>query len=226
MSMMIKGEKREVFGKNEARRVRSKGMVPAILYGKEIENVPLVLEKKDIFSILKSESGENTIFKVAYNSEKIDTMIKDFQIDPVTDEILHVDLVHIAMDKEIRVTVPFSLIGDAIGVKSEGGFADFITREVEIECLPKNIPESIEIDISELHLNQTLKIEDVDAPSGVRIVDDPNSLVVLIGAPTKEEELVEEEPEEEEVISKEEEPELIKKEKEEAGEEGKEEKKE
>ena len=216
MSMMIKGEKRELFGKNEARRVRSKGRLPAILYGKGIENVPLILEKKDIFSILKSETGENTIFKIAFDSEKIDTMIKDFQLDPVTDEILHVDLVHIAMDKEIRVTVPFNLIGEAVGVKSEGGFVDFITREVEIECLPKNIPESIEVDISGLHLNQTLKIEDVVPPEGVKIIDEPHSLVVLIGAPTKEEELVAEEvEEEEEIIAKEEEPELIKKEKEE-----------
>lgn len=216
MSMTIKGEKRELFGKNEARRVRSKGKLPAILYGKGIKNVPLILEKKDVFSILKSETGENTIFKVAFNSEKIDTMIKDFQLDPVTDEILHVDLVHIAMDKEIRVTVPFSLIGDAVGVKSEGGFVDFITREVDIECLPKNIPESIAVDISGLHLNQTLKIEDVVPPEGVKILDEPHSLVVLIGAPTKEEEVVEEEvEEEEEIIAKEEEPEVIKKEKEE-----------
>ena len=215
MNMMIKGEKREFFGKNEARRVRSKGQLPAILYGKEIENVPLTLNKKDIFTILKSETGENTIFKVAIDSKKIDTMIKDFQLDPVTDEILHVDLIHIAMDKEIRVTVSFNLAGEAVGVKSEGGFVDFITREVEIECLPGNIPESIDIDITELHLNQSLKIGDIVPPEGVKIIDDPNAVIVLIGMPAREEEAVVEEVEEEEIISKEEEPELIKKEKEE-----------
>lgn len=215
MSMMIKGEKRAFFGKNEARRVRSKGQLPAILYGKGIENVPLTLNKKDIFTILKSETGENTLFKVAYDSEKIDTMIKDFQLDPVTDEILHVDLIHIAMDKEIRVTVSFNLAGEAVGVKAEGGFVDFITREVEIECLPGNIPESIDIDISELHLNQSLKIGDIVPSEGVKIIDDPNSVIVLIGMPTREEEAVVEEAEQEEIISKEEEPELIKKEKEE-----------
>jgi len=215
MNMMIKGEKREFFGKNEARRVRSKGQLPAILYGKGIENVPLTLNKKDIFTILKSETGENTIFKVAIDSKKIDTMIKDFQLDPVTDEILHVDLIHIAMDKEIRVTVSFNLAGEAVGVKSEGGFVDFITREVEIECLPGNIPESIDIDITELHLNQSLKIGDIVPPEGVKIIDDPNAVIVLIGMPAREEEAVVEEVEEEEIISKEEEPELIKKEKEE-----------
>jgi len=215
MNMMIKGEKREFFGKNEARRVRSKGQLPAILYGKEIENVPLTLNKKDIFTILKSETGENTIFKVAIDSKKIDTMIKDFQLDPVTDEILHVDLIHIAMDKEIRVTVSFNLAGEAVGVKSEGGFVDFITREVEIECLPGNIPESIDIDITELHLNQSLKIGDIVPPEGVKIIDDPNAVIVLIGMPAREEEAVVEEVEEEEIISKEGEPELIKKEKEE-----------
>lgn len=219
MSMMIKGEKREFFGKNEARRVRSKGQLPAILYGKGIENVPLTLNKKDIFTILKSETGENTIFKVAYDSEKIDTMIKDFQLDPVTDEILHVDLIHIAMDKEIRVTVSFNLTGEAVGVKAEGGFVDFITREVEIECLPGNIPESIDIDISELHLNQSLKIGDIVPSEGVKIIDDPNSVIVLIGMPTREEEAAVEEAEEEEIISKEKEPERIKKEKEEEEEE-------
>jgi len=217
--MTIKGEKRDFFGKNEARRVRSKGQVPAILYGKGIENIPLTLEKKDIFTILKSETGENTIFKVAYDSEKIDTMIKDFQLDPVTDEILHVDLIHIAMDKVIRVTVSFNLVGEAVGVKSEGGFIDFITREVEVECLPGNIPENIDIDVSALHLNQTIKIGDVVPPEGVKIIDDPNSVIVLIGAPTREEEVVVEEAEEEEIISKEEEPERIKKEKEEEKEE-------
>ncbi|MBN2245003.1 MAG: 50S ribosomal protein L25 [Candidatus Aminicenantes bacterium] len=216
MTITIKGEKRELFGKNEARRARSKGMLPAILYGKGIENVPLILEKKDVFSILKSETGENTIFKVAFDSEKIDTMIKDFQLDPVTDQILHVDLVQIALDKMIRVTVPFSLIGEAVGVKAEGGFVDSLTREVEIECLPKDIPESIQVDINGLHLNQSVKIGDVIPPEGVKILDDPHSLVVLIGSPTKEEEKAAEgAEEEEEIISKGQEPELIKKEKEE-----------
>lgn len=224
MSLTIKAEKRDAQGKNAARRIRREGGLPAILYGSEAQNVPLTLDKKDIFAILKSDTGENTIFRVAVGTEKPEVMIKDYQQDVVTDEILHVDLLRIAMDKEIRVAVPIVLSGEAIGVKNEGGFVDFSTRELEIECLPKDIPENIDVDISELHLNQSLKVEDVATIEGVKIISDPQAVVVLIQAPSVEE--VEEEiPEEEEIMGEEEQPEVIKKEKAE-GEEAKEESKE
>jgi large subunit ribosomal protein L25 len=220
MSLTIKAEKRDMYGKNAARRIRREGGLPAILYGSESQNVPLVLDKKDIFAILKSDTGENTIFKVDVGSEKSEVMIKDYQQDVVSDEILHVDLLRIAMDKEIRVAVPIVLIGEAIGVKNEGGFVDLSTREVEIECLPKDIPENIEVDISELHLNQSLKVEDLAATAGVKMITDPQAMVVLIQAPSVEE-VEEEVPEEEEIMGEEEQPEVIKKEKTE-GEESKE----
>ncbi len=209
----IKAEKREVSGKNAARRIRREGRLPAILYGSESENVALILNKKDIFSILKSDSGENTIFKVDYDQPPEEVMIKDYHHDTVSDEILHVDLIRIAMDKEIRVNVPVDLVGTAVGVKAEGGFVDFVTREVEIECLPGAIPESFEIDISGLHLNQALKVEDLPLPEGVRCITDPQAMVVHIEAPSVEEEKVEAEEEEEQIMAKEEEPEVIKKEK-------------
>jgi large subunit ribosomal protein L25 len=130
------------------------------------------------------------------------------------------------MDKAIRVAVPVTLIGEAIGVKTEGGFVDFVTREIEIECMPKDIPEQIELDISELHMHQSLKIADLISPEGGKLTDDPETMVVLIQAPTKEEEFEVIEEEEEEVISEEEEPEVIKKEKAEEEEKEKKEKKE
>jgi large subunit ribosomal protein L25 len=147
MSLIIKAEKRHTGGKNAARRIRREGNVPAILYGPKVESIPLVLSKRDIFNILKSETGENTIFQVAFEKDKAEVMIKNHQKDVTSDEILHVDLFRISMDKEIRVTVPIVLTGDAVGVKAEGGFVEFATRELEVECLPRDIPEHIEVDI-------------------------------------------------------------------------------
>lgn len=219
MSFKIKSEIRNVFGKNASRRIRQEGMIPAILYGAGTVSIPLTLNKKDVFAILKAETGENTIFRISFNSETRNTMIKELQKDPVTDEILHADLIQIVMDNVISVSVPIVLVGEAVGVKAEGGFVDFVTREVEIECLPKNIPEQLEIDISSLHLHQSLKVEDLSSPGEITLVTDPNTVVVLIHAPTKEEFEVEEI--EEEIVA-EEEPEVIKKEKPE--EEGKEKK--
>ncbi len=210
MGFVIKAEKRDVFGKNASRRIRKGGKVPAILYGEAKASIPLILDKKDIFRILKSETRENTIFKVTYDSESRDTMIKEMQKDPTTDELLHIDLIQIVMDKAIRVSVPIVPLGEAIGIKQDGGFVDFMTREVEIECLPKNIPEHINIDISNLHLHQSLKVEDISLPEGIKIITDPQTVLVLIELPHKEEEVAKEVVEE--VISEEKEPEVIKKE--------------
>jgi large subunit ribosomal protein L25 len=211
MSLIIKSERRNHFGKNASRKLRREGKIPAILYSGGEPGIPLALDKKDIFEILRSEAGENTLFKTAFDSESRDTMIKEVQIDPVSDEILHIDLIQIAMDKTVRVSVPVLITGEAVGVKTEGGFVDVITREVEVECLPQSIPEHIGIDISALHLHQSIKIEEIIPPPAVEIVSDPHAVVVLIEAPTKEE--VVEVEEEVEVMVEGEEPEVIKKEK-------------
>jgi large subunit ribosomal protein L25 len=210
MSIAIKAEKREVFGKNANRRLRKEGWIPAVLYGEGTINVPLSLLKKDVISILRSESGENTIFKVMYDSKAQDAMIKELQIDVSSDELIHADLILISMDKAIRVAVPFHLQGEPIGVKTEGGFVDFVTREVDIECLPKDIPEHIKVDISELHLHQSLKVGDIAAPEGVKFMTDPGSVLVIISLPHKEEEVAK--PAEEGVVAEPTEPEVIKKE--------------
>ena len=120
MDFNIKAEKRENFGKNACRRLRKQGKIPAVLYGPQIPAVPLSLEKRDILRILRSETGENTIFKVSFDAATRDVMIKDVQQDPVTEEILHADLIQITMDKTIQVSVPIVLGGEAIGVKAEG----------------------------------------------------------------------------------------------------------
>lgn len=215
MSLVIKSEKRDLFGKNASRRFRKGGLVPAVLYGEGAGSVPLVLAKKDIVRILKSETRENTIFKIAFDSEEKDVMIKALQVDAVSDELLHADLILIAMDKAIRISVPIELLGEPVGVKTEGGFVDFMTREVEIECLPKDIPERISADISALHLHQSLKVADLAAPAGVKLISDPNTVLALVQIP--HEEKVEVKPEEEAVAAEAAaaapaEPEVIKKE--------------
>jgi len=215
--MTVKAEARESVGKNAARRIRSEGRVPAILYGPKTKNIPLVLSKQDIFSILKSERGENTIFKVAFDSKKKNVMIKDYQLDVISDELLHVDLIEIAMREVIEVTVQIVLTGEAVGVKSEGGFVDFQNREVEIKCLPKDIPDQIKVDISDLHLNQSIKIEDLEPPENVEFITDPKTVIAHVMLPEEEE--IEEEEIEEELIAEGEEPEVIGEEKEEAEEE-------
>jgi large subunit ribosomal protein L25 len=186
MGLVINSEKRDVFGKNASRRIRKSGRVPAVLYGVGVAGASLILDKKDIVKILKSESGENTIFKVALDGGEADVMIKDLQVDSTTDELLHADLIKIAMDKAIRVAVPIELLGEAVGVKTEGGFVDFMSREVEIECLPADIPDVIKIDISDLHLHQSLKIADIAPPAGVKLLGEPNAVVVLIQVPHEE----------------------------------------
>lgn len=186
MGLVINSEKRDVFGKNASYRIRKSGRVPAVLYGEGMAGASLILDKKDIFKILKSESGENTIFKVAFDGGEADVMIKDLQVDSTTDELLHADLIKIAMDKTIRVAVPIELFGEAVGVKTEGGFVDFMSREVEIECLPAEIPDVIKIDISGLHLHQSLKIADITPPAGVKLLGEPNAVVVLIQVPHEE----------------------------------------
>jgi large subunit ribosomal protein L25 len=211
MSFTIKAEKRESFGKNASRRLRKEGKIPAVLYGEGTVNVPLILMKKDIIMILKSEAGENTIFRVMLDSKAQDAMIKELQVDATSDELIHADLIQISMDKAIRVAVPILLQGEPVGVKTEGGFVDFMTREVEIECLPKDIPENIKVDISELRLHQSLKVGGIAAPEGVRFISDPGAVVVIIGVPHKEEE-VEVKPAEEAVVTEPAEPEVIKKE--------------
>ena len=213
MNIVVKSEKRQGLVSNASRRLRAQGFVPAVLYGESLDTTPLVLSKKDIVQILRLESGENTIFKVSVEGAAYDAMIKELQVDPASDELLHVDLIRISMDKPIKVTVPVVHTGEPVGVKTEGGFVDFVTREVEVECLPRDIPESLSIDISELHINQSYKVAGMAVPAGVKILTDPNTVLILVSMPHKEEEVFPGEKPEGEVAAEEpKEPEVIKKE--------------
>ena len=186
MTLVIKAEIRKEVGKNAAGRLRRQGLIPAILYGGGTASQPLTLKKKDILEILKSQTGENTIFRVTMDSQEKDVMLKDIQINPVTDELTHVDLIEISMDKPVRVAVPVELVGEPVGVKVEGGVADFLLRELEVECLPREIPESIKIDISNLHIHQSIKVQNLDLPAGVKVYADPNAAIVVISSVAQE----------------------------------------
>jgi large subunit ribosomal protein L25 len=211
MSLVIATEKRDVFGKNASYRIRRTGRIPAILYGEGKDSVPLVLSKKDVIQILKSDLGLNSLFKISFGSEERDVMIKDVQIDAITDEVMHADLIQIDMTKSIRVAVPIELVGEAVGVKTEGGFIDFMTRELLIECLPALIPEHFAVDVSALHLHQSLKAGDVAMPEGIRLITEPGVVIALVQMPAEEkaevaaavEEGAEAAPAEPEVIKKE-----------------------
>ena len=149
-------------GKNEARRLRVSGRVPAVVYGAKKDTVAVSLDPKVISRILASATGHNTIFDLQVGAdEKTKAMIVDWQFEPVRGSILHIDLKRIAMDEKMRVMVPIHLVGEAVGVKTQGGIMDQIIREVEIECLPGDIPSHIDADVSTLEFGVVLRVKDL-----------------------------------------------------------------
>lgn len=186
MNMTIPSQPRDAFGKNASYRIRQSGRIPAILYGEGKPNLALVLEKKDVIRILKSETGLNTLFKIAVVDGERDVMIKDVQIDPISDQLIHADLIQIDMNKAVRVEVPIELSGEAVGVKTEGGFIDFMTRALMVECLPALIPERLVVDVSALHLHQSIKVAEVALPEGIKLITDPGAVVALVQVPHEE----------------------------------------
>jgi large subunit ribosomal protein L25 len=181
-------ERRSTVGKNEARRTRAAGRVPAVVYGAGKPNVPVSLDRKALADAFRHGAGENAIFllKLAGSDQSRHAMIKDFQRDPVSRKPLHIDFVRVLMDTKIRVKVGIEVVGSAKGVKTEGGILDFVTREVEIECLPGNIPEHLPIDVSELSIGDALRISQIPPIEGVTVVDDPEKVLVHVTHPTAE----------------------------------------
>jgi large subunit ribosomal protein L25 len=174
----IDAEPRSSRGKNEARRLRVKGGTPAVLYGAGGEAVPLAVSPKELVKILNSKTGHNTIFNVAVKGgETTPVMIVDWQNDPVKENLLHIDLKRIDLAKKLRVKVPVHALGEPKGVKLQGGLHELITREVEIECLPDEIPESFSIDVSELMIGGAIRAGEVKLGDGVKLVSNPDSVI-------------------------------------------------
>jgi large subunit ribosomal protein L25 len=154
------------FNKNAARRVRVAGKIPAVIYGAGLESIAVELDPKQILRILHSESGHNTIFDVDITGgAKAKAMIVDWQYEPIRDTLLHIDLKRIALDKTMKVSVPVRLIGVPTGVKNEGGMLDQVLREVEIECLPSEIPSHIDVDVTGLALFGSIHVSDLPRSS-------------------------------------------------------------
>jgi large subunit ribosomal protein L25 len=217
--IVVEGAPRTERGKNEARRLRVSGQVPATLYGGKGGPLSLAVNTKQLTAILRSESGHNTIFEVDFAGKKEPAIVKDWQVDPVSGNLLHVDLLRVAMDVRMKVKVPVHTFGEPSGVKVQGGVYEVVTREVEVECLPADIPTEFRMDVSGLMLNQSLRANELPIDKAkLKLLTDGNAVLAHVVALRVEEE----KPVEAAVVAAvPAEPEVIKKgKKEEEGEEG------
>jgi large subunit ribosomal protein L25 len=191
MDAMLEVEKRQGHGKNEARRLRAAGRIPAVVYGsrkgKALEAMPVAVDPKAVMRILHSESGANTLITLKLDGSESRVMVKEYQLDPITHTLLHADFFELAMDRAITVTVPISVRGEAAGVKQQGGLLDFVTREIQVQCLPTDIPERIDIDVSELMLHQAIRLRDVPPNPTWKPLNDPDTMIVHVVVPKAEE---------------------------------------
>jgi large subunit ribosomal protein L25 len=186
----IEGQVREGRGKGPARRTRSTGMVPAVLYGGKKDAISLTVDAKQVARILRSETGHNTIFTVTVaNGGDEKAMVRDWQVDPISGKLLHVDLFRIAMDVRMRVMVPVHTFGEPQGVKLQGGVFETVTREVEVECLPGDIPEEFRVDVTEMMIGKQLRAADLPFdPAKIKLVTDPVRVIAHVVVLKKEEE--------------------------------------
>ena len=201
MQVTMTAEARTGRGKNEARRLRRCGKLPAVVYGGEDSaGIPVTGDPKALLEIFHSESGVNTLIDLSVVGGKSgQVLVKEFQVHPTRNELLHVDFYRLALDKKITVSVPIILKGESLGVKQQGGLVDFIQRDVQVECMPTEIPEKIEVDISELMIGQGVRLHEVSGDLPWSPVTDPDTLLVHVIAPKVEEEKEDEEAAEGEV---------------------------
>src|SRR5499427_10096238 len=179
--IIVEGAPRSTRGKNEARRLREKGSVPAVLYGGRGEALSLSVNAKQVTAILRSETGHNTLFQVDLGGKHEPAILKDWLVDPITGRLLHVDLLRIAMDVRMKVKVPVHTFGDPSGVKVQGGVYEVVLREVEIECLPADIPTEIRADVSGLALNQSLRAGDLPVDKNkIKLITDKDRVIAHV----------------------------------------------
>jgi large subunit ribosomal protein L25 len=194
-------------GKNDARRTRRDGMVPVTVYGGGAETLAAVAPLRDLAAILRSESGRNTIFTIEVDGiGSSEVMFHDRQIDPIKGRLMHADLTRLVKGQKIEVTVPLHLTGEPIGVKEKQGVLEQIIREIEIKCEPRDIPDTLEVDVSNLDVHDLLHVSDIPVAQGIEILTDPEQVIATVGivkeevvAPTP---IEGEEPAEPEVIGK------------------------
>lgn len=194
-------------GKNDARRARRDGMIPITVYGGGAETVAAVAPLRDLAAILRSESGRNTIFTIDVDGVGTsEVMFHDRQIDPIRGRLIHADLTRLVKGQKIQVTVPVHLTGEPVGVKENAGVLEQVIREIEIKCEPRDIPDTLEVDVTHLDVHDVLNVSDIKIAEGIEILTDSELVIATVGI-VKEEEVVAapvegEEPAEPEVIGK------------------------
>jgi len=192
MDATLEAKKRDGRGKNEARLLRGSGQIPAVVYGartgkKLPEGVPVSVNPKELLRILHSESGANTLITLKLDGSESRVMVRDYQLDPITHKLLHADLYALAMDRAITIAVPIVVKGEASGVKKDGGLLEFVTREIQVQCLPTDIPEHIDIDVTELGLHQAIRVKDLATNAKWKALTDGETMLVHVVMPKAEE---------------------------------------
>jgi large subunit ribosomal protein L25 len=184
----INAELREEISKKTCKSLRAQGKIPAIVYGITAESIPISVDLGDIKNIMKSEKKENSILRILQsNKAKFDAMIKEIQYDYLSDHIIHIDFIRIDLNKPIEVEVPVVLFGEAIGVKTEDGLLEFISRELHVRCLPTQIPKEIRIDVSSLHIGQSIKVDTLVKTDDYQVISPANTVICAVAAKAKEE---------------------------------------
>jgi large subunit ribosomal protein L25 len=177
---VLEAQPRESGNKNQARRVRVGGKIPAVVYGAGKNSLPVSVDPRQVLRILHSDTGHNTIFDLSLSGENTKAMIVDWQYEPIKGKLLHIDLQRIAMDKVLRVEVPIVLQGVPAGVKTEGGILEQMLREVEIECLPGDIPSHIDVDVSELTFGKVIRVSDLPHNERIKFLTEENQPVAHV----------------------------------------------
>jgi large subunit ribosomal protein L25 len=186
---VVPAESRNETGKNANRRLRERGLIPGTLYGAKKETISVSVSPREIGSILKSAAGANTLFDLDLGGQKRKVILKEYQREPLKGRILHADFYEVALDKKLEVKVHLELTGVPVGVKTQGGILDFVTRELEVECLPADIPEKITIDVSHLELNKHFRVSELKLSDKVTILTGADVVIAHVVVPRAEEEV-------------------------------------
>src|SRR5436190_18909839 len=188
MDATLEAVKRTDKGKNEARRHRAAGRLPAVVYGpskdgKAPVGLPVTVDPKGLMRIFHSDSGVNTLITRKLDGTSTQVLVREYQRDPVTNALLHADFYQLAMDKALVVTVPVLVKGEPKGVKLQGGLLDFVTREIQVECLPANIPEHIDVDVTELDLHGSIRVRDIATGDKWKALTEGDTMLVHVVMP-------------------------------------------
>lgn len=223
MAQSVINVKRRVrMGKSGSKAIRNEGNIPAVIYGKGSESISIVVNPTELKEALSTDAGENTLLEMHIKDgdkeiKKL-SLLREVQMDYITNKSIHLDFMELDMNKSFSLKVPVKIVGRPIGVHEEKGLLEEILREIEIECLPSDIPNVFEVEVSELHINDSIHVRDIEVSDKINVLDDPRSTVVTILTPRVEKVVVEEGEEEIEEVTEEEAAETTEEKKEESAE--------